>query len=416
MRFSQLAAFCKVVELGSFTRAAKALVVTQPAVSLHVRSLEQELGVRLLDRQGPEVVTTPAGQVLYERARSILNTRDVAEREIAALQAGRRETLTLGASATGMVYHLPPLLKAFRDRQPSYEVLTRVDITDRVVQWTADGRVDLALVWGPIDRADVIEERLGHEDLALVCPPDHPLACGGAATGAQLADSPFILASQGSMTRRFVEGRLARVGVGRPRVAAEFSTTADMKRAVEAGMGIAIVGLRAVEEELQAGRLREVQVEGLQLSRPVSLIASRQRPLAPGTAILAGFLARELRLRDRHPKGGVHPAARLPFLRSGARSRDAAPHARARSAPAAARSQPPAARLAGAVQRLPVDAAGTVRCPWRRGERIEVAGCLSPEPCVCLQSVQPSGQGTWLICSHPTAATSQAAAALESTR
>jgi DNA-binding transcriptional LysR family regulator len=319
MRFTQLEAYCRVVELGSFSAAAEALVVTQPAVSLHVRSLEKELGVRLLERRGRTVLPTPAGRALYRHARAILRLRDRIEHQLKGegpqpARAGGRP-VRLGASATGVSYYLPPLLHAFAAAHPAAPVTTRVDVTDRILQGLVDGELDLGLVWGPVRRAEFDEERLGFDRFCLICHPGHPLARRGRADAADLHTQPFVLGMPGSLTRRFIEARLARVGV-LPRAAVEVLSTADMKRAVENGLGLAVVSRKAVEEELEAGRVVELHVPGLRLWREVCLVQPRGRPRSRAATRLARFLRARLELpaRPGAPEAGTeaepHPPGR----------------------------------------------------------------------------------------------------------
>lgn len=302
MRLSQLEAFCRVVETGGFSTAAADLHVTQPAVSLHVRALEREFGVRLLERRTHGATPTEAGRALYARARTILRERDAAVAELAQ-QAGR--PLVLGASSTGVAYYLPPLLRGF-----ARPVVTRVDITDRIVAWVAAGVVDLGVVWGPVRAPELTAEHLGSDRFCVAVAPDEPLA-GGVAAPADLAARPFVLGVPGSLTRRWIEDCLARVGVA-PRVAAEVSSTADMKRAVADGQGLAVVSRFACREEFASGRLAPLAVPGLDelLWRRVELIRRRGRPPRADATALGRHLRASLQLprgpEDPGPPAGGH--------------------------------------------------------------------------------------------------------------
>lgn len=291
MRLSQLEAFCKVVELGGFSTAAAELNVTQPAVSLHIRSLEHELGLRLLLRGPHGVAPTEAGQRLYERAHRMLNERDAA---LAELALWRQRPLILGASSTGVAYYLPPLLREFPG-----EVVTRVDITDRVVGWVAARVIDLGVVWGPVRSPDISARHLGSDRFCVAAAPDDPLA-GRTLAAHELAGRPFVLGVPGSVTRRWIEVCLARVGVA-PHAAAEVSATADMKRAVADGQGLAVVSRYACREEFASGRLTQLSVPALDtlLWRRVELIEPRGRPLRADATALGHFLRERLDLPRR---------------------------------------------------------------------------------------------------------------------
>jgi DNA-binding transcriptional LysR family regulator len=303
--FAQLEAFCEVVEAGGFTAAAERLHVTQPAVSMHVRALERQYGVALLERRGDGAVPTAAGQVLYRRARVILRQRLEAVRELAALRADGPPALVVGASATGVAYYLPPLLRRFREAEPAVRVVLRVDITDRIVEAVVAGEAALGAVWGPTRRAELRVTVLGQDRFAVVAPADHPLVREHAGAGGgedvplpsprSLAGHAFVLGMPGSATRRFVEAGLRSVGIDPP-VAAEVVSSADMKRAVEDGVGLAVVSRKAVEAELASGRLRALAVPGLDLWREVDVILPRRRSPRGTAERLAAALAAGMRL------------------------------------------------------------------------------------------------------------------------
>ena len=298
--------------------------VTQPAVSMHVRALERQYGVVLLVRRGEGAVPTPAGQAFYRRARVILRQRRDAVQELAAWRADGPPPLVVGASATGVAYYLPPLLRRFGEDEPTVRVVLRIDITDRIVEAVVAGDAAVGAVWGPVRRADLRVTVLGEDRFAVVAPPDHALvraaeaevgAEAGAESGAEfgrdaavagggdvpvpsaqaLAPYAFVLGMPGSATRRFIEGGLRSVGLDPP-VAAEVVSSADMKRAVEDGVGLAIVSRKAVEAELAAGRLRSLAVPGLDLWREVDVILPRRRSPRGTAERLAALLAAGMRL------------------------------------------------------------------------------------------------------------------------
>jgi DNA-binding transcriptional LysR family regulator len=302
---TQIEVFCRVVETGGFTAAAESLHVTQPAVSMHVHALEAEYRVRLLERRGDGVVLTAAGRVLYRRARTMLRARAEAERELALLSEGGPRPLVLGASSTGVAYYLPPLVRAFAAADEAVRVVLRIDVTDRVIEAVVAGDAALAAVWGPVRRADLRVSRVGRDRFVVIAPPGHPLLGASPAGGegvpvdaARLAGEPFVLGMPGTTSRRFVEDALLAVGLV-PRVAAEVASSADMKRAVEDGVGLSVVSRKAVEVEVAAGRVGVLDVAGLQLWREVDLVLPRRRSPGGAAERLAAFLAAKLPLPDR---------------------------------------------------------------------------------------------------------------------
>jgi len=293
-----------VVEAGGFTAAAERLHVTQPAVSMHVRALEREYGVVLFDRRGDGAVPTAAGRALYRRARVILRQRQEAVRELGSLRAEGPPPLVVGASSTGVAYYLPPLLRRFSEAEPDVRVLLRVDITDRIVEAVVAGDAAIGAVWGPTRRSDLRVTVLGEDRFAVVAPADHELVRQKAAlpdgdvpvpSAQALARFAFVLGMPGSATRRFIEAGLRSVGLDPP-VAAEVVSSADMKRAVEDGVGLAVVSRKAVETELALGRLRVLAVPGLDLWREVDVILPRRRSPRGTAERLAAALAAGMKL------------------------------------------------------------------------------------------------------------------------
>ncbi len=268
---------------------------------MHVRALERQYGVVLLERRGDGAVPTPAGQALYRRARVILRQRRDAVQELAAWRSDGPPPLVVGASATGVAYYLPPLLRRFGQDEPTVRIVLRVDITDRIVEAVVAGDAAVGAVWGPVRRADLRVTVLGEDRFAVVAPADHELVHGEGpedvtlASAQELAGFAFVLGMPGSATRRFIEGHLRSVGLDPP-VAAEVVSSADMKRAVEDGVGLAVVSRKAVEAELAAGRLRALAVPGLDLWREVDVILPRRRSPRGTAERLAAALAAGVRL------------------------------------------------------------------------------------------------------------------------
>jgi len=287
VRFAQIALFCRIYEDGTVSAAAQALLISQPAASLQLHELEREVGTALFARQGRRLAPTEAGELFYGYASDLARVWEEAGQALSALAEGRRGVVALGASTTGVLYHLPPLLRAFRAVAPGARVVLQCANTDRVCGWLLRRRVDVGLVWGPVAEPGLRAETILESAFTLALPPDHPLACGeGALDPSALAGLPFIFQEQRTSTRRFVERALHRVGV-EPAEAMALGSTEEVKQAVEAGLGAAVVAERAVAREVAAGVLATRQVAGLDLRRPLALVT---RPDDPGAPAVAGFL------------------------------------------------------------------------------------------------------------------------------
>ena len=261
----QLAAFCAVVERRSFSQAAERLGVTQPAVSLQVRSLEKRLGTQLLDRSGRRVEPTEAGWRLYRGAQRMLALEEQLVAEVAASGEGELAgDLVLGASTGPAAIAVPLLLCEFQRENPDVRVFLTVSDTHTVVERVAARELELGIVGASRRHRGVRFEPFFSDEVILACPPGHRFA-GRTVTLDELREEPLILMQEGAGVRQIVEDALRRQGV-RLRdldVRLELGLQESVRRAVEAGYGVTFISRTAVESDLAAGTLAEARVEGL---------------------------------------------------------------------------------------------------------------------------------------------------------
>ena len=275
----QLAAFCAVVERRSFSQAADRLGVTQPAVSLQVRALEKRLGAQLLDRSGRRVEPTEAGWQLYRGAQRMLALEDQLLAEVASSSEGAiAGDLVLGASTGPAAVVVPVVLGEFQRRNPEVRVFLTVSDTHSVVERVAARELELGIVGAARRHRGVRFEAFFSDQVILVCPPGHPFA-GRAVTLDELRAEPLILMQEGAGVRQIVEDALRRQGVKLRDldVRLELGLQESVRRAVEAGYGVTFISRTAVEAELDAGRLSEARVEGLEATREISLASATGR-------------------------------------------------------------------------------------------------------------------------------------------
>jgi DNA-binding transcriptional LysR family regulator len=275
----QLAAFCAVVERRSFSQAADRLGVTQPAVSLQVRSLEKRLGTQLLDRSGRRVEPTEAGWRLYRGAQKLLSLEEQLVAEVAASTEGELSgDLVLGASTGPAAIVVPILLGEFQRAHPEVRVFLTVSDTHSVVERVAERELELGIVGASRRHRGVRFEPFFADQVILACPPGHRFA-GRTITLDELREEMLILMQEGAGVRQIVEDSLRRNGV-RLRdldVRLELGLQESVRRAVEAGFGVTFISRTAVEAELADGRLAEARVEGLDASREISLASAAGR-------------------------------------------------------------------------------------------------------------------------------------------
>jgi DNA-binding transcriptional LysR family regulator len=280
MNLHQLRVFCCVVEHNSYTKAAEALFMTQPAVSLQMQALEKSLQVKLLERVKGQITVTEAGQALYQCALPMLNAEEEAERVLAELKGVARGRLVIGANTTGGMYIIPPLLAAYKEQYPESDLLLQIDATDRLIERVRQGVIDLGFACGAITQAGLKVETIGVDTLTLILSPRHPLASQPFLTLEQVVSLPFIVPESISRTRQLIEQTLRERGYTL-KIAMHLQGTEPVKKAVESYLGAAIVSSAAVQREVEAGALCAVPIADLELTRPVAMFYRQGKYFGP---------------------------------------------------------------------------------------------------------------------------------------
>ena len=275
----QLAAFCAVVERRSFSQAADQLGVTQPAVSLQIRSLEKRLGMQLLDRSGRRVEPTEAGQRLYRSAHRLLQLEEQLLAELGddadGELAGRLE---IGASTGPGGTVLPVVLCEFQRRYPGVHVALSVSDTQRVVEQVARRELELGVVGAQRRHRGVVFEPFFRDEVVLAVPRGHRFA-NRTVSVEELKGEPLVLMQEGAGVRQVIDEELRKAGV-RLRdldVRLELGLQESARRAVVGGFGVTFISRSAIEADLVAGTVAIARVEGLDPSREISLVRSSGR-------------------------------------------------------------------------------------------------------------------------------------------
>jgi DNA-binding transcriptional LysR family regulator len=275
----QLAAFCAVVERKSFSQAAERLGVTQPAVSLQIRSLEQRLGRQLLDRSGRRVEPTEAGRRLYASAQRVLAAEEHLLEELDADDEGAiTGTLELGASTGPGGTVVPLLLCEFQEHHPDMGVRLTVSDTQTVVDRVAGRELELGIVGAGRRHRGVAFEPFFSDEVVLACPADHRFA-GKTVALDDLKGEKLIVMQDGAGVRQVIEDELRKAGI-RLRdldVRLELGLQESVRSAVVAGHGIAFISRLAIEADLAAGRIATARVRGLDPVREIFLARATGR-------------------------------------------------------------------------------------------------------------------------------------------
>jgi DNA-binding transcriptional LysR family regulator len=271
MEIRQLRAFVAVAEMGTFTAAAERVHITQSAISMQIRQLEDEAGVRLFVRAPRRVLLTEAGEKMLAHAQNILREHDAALVEMSELAGLEHGRLRIGsASANISSESLPPVLRALRERHPRMEIFVKTGTSEALVGQLLSGELDMALVSLPVEARGIRTETLMTDSLVAIVCPGHELAGKRVVSAYTLAGEKLILGERGGNTRRILEQFFAGAGV-RPTVSMELNRLAAIKRMVEACMGVGIVPLQSVREEVEEGRIKALWIEGAQINWELGL-------------------------------------------------------------------------------------------------------------------------------------------------
>jgi DNA-binding transcriptional LysR family regulator len=286
-----------VARFGSFSRAAGHLHLTQPAVSMQVRQLEDGLGVRLLERAGRRVRPSAAGRLLLEHAERALGELTRAVERLHALHGVVAGAVRLGTGTAISMYLLPPLLSTLRTRHPSVELTVTTGTAPEITRAIAEGDLDLGVVSLPVRRRELVVTPFVTDELVAIAKRGHWRA-GGPLDAAGLGGERLILDQPGAMSRRLVDEWFRRHG-GVPAPLTELGNTEAGKELVSVGLGVAIATWLSVRREVATGRLACRRLSPA-LWYPLGIVHRRERaPVASFDAVLSalGTVRRSLQRR-----------------------------------------------------------------------------------------------------------------------
>lgn len=291
MNLNQLKVYCEVVERNGFTRAAEALYLTQPAVSRQVRELERHYGVELFEQIGKRIFPTEAGNTLYSYAKQIFHTIDDLEVEINQLKGLKAGHLRIAATATAGTYLLPPLLGRFKRHYPGVEVTleifnTQTQVEERLLAYQ---QLDLGITERPVVEESLWSEAFDEEELVVIVGPDHHFAGRDEITVAEMKGERFILREPGSGTRALLDEEFARVDL-KVKPVMELGSTAAVKEAVAAGLGMSIVSDKSLRLEIDAGVLKALRCPEMRLSRQIRYLYHKDRRLSRAASAFLDIL------------------------------------------------------------------------------------------------------------------------------
>ena len=296
--FRQLEVFCKVVDLGSFSKAAKEVYLAQATVSERIANLETSVGVKLLDRLGRKVTPTRAGEIFYRQADKLLEMKNLARMEMEEYLGLQNGVVKIGGSTIPGEYILPRILGRFQEKHPRVSIDLTVADSREIEALVSAGGLEIGVI-GYQDVAPGLEHyELWDDELVLVVPGHHPWAGLESVSWPELAGQPFIVRERGSGTLKIMEEYLTRAGVSgleELSVAARLGSSTAVKEGIKAGLGISILSFRAVSTEVRLGLLQALRLTGPRLTRHFHLIQDKRRSASPLCRALLDFLLKEAR-------------------------------------------------------------------------------------------------------------------------
>ena len=278
MDFDQLETFIEVTRLSSFSRAAEKRFRTQPAISSQIRSLEEEVGAKLLDRSGGKVSLTASGKLFLKFAEDTLDARKAAMTSIAETERVPRGEIVVGANEGTCLHILPEVFAHFKKQYPDVSVSIRRADYAKVLESVIDNSVDFGVVSTPINDPRLSVVLIHRDELVLIVPPRHPLSKFKAASAADIAQYPLVMPKVGhtrdALDDLFHQNKL------KPRYAMELDSSELLKRFVAADVGVGFISRSNVQEDVQANVLAAIPLADAQIRRDLALVFRKDKALS----------------------------------------------------------------------------------------------------------------------------------------
>ncbi len=298
MDLHRLEVFCKLMAFRSFSRTAVEMGLTQPTVSGHIKTLEEELELRLFDRYGRQVMPTSAAHVLLDYAQRMLELRQEAHYALEQFKGLMKGRLRLGGSTIPGGYILPVVIGRFGGVYPEARVTLILGDTHAIVNRILEGDIEIGMVGAVVSSDDLEFTPVVEDEMLLAVPPDHPWAGRDKPLPVrELAKTPFIMREEGSGTRAAMVSALAESGVSPSElnVVAEMGSTEAVLHGVKAGLGVSILSRFALDGPCNFNLVKIVPVAGLNLRRQFYAVSHKKRTHSPLCLTFLEFLKSEVR-------------------------------------------------------------------------------------------------------------------------
>lgn len=284
--------FCKVVELKSFSKAAKAVNITQPTISTHIKDIENAFGCRLIDRLPKEVRPTKAGEILYNYARRIISLNDEAKIAVSQFLGKIKGDLSIGGSTIPGAYILPKIIGEFKIKYPEVNISIVIGDTQNIINDIISGALELGVVGAQPKDNNITHFKLMDDKMRLIIPFNHKWSNKTKIPLPKLLNEPFISREYGSGTLKSINNILIKqnLTLDKFNIVARMGNTEAVKQGIKNGIGISIISTLAVSDELQTGTLKAIDIESVDLIRPFYLIKHKHRTISPLNNIFKEYL------------------------------------------------------------------------------------------------------------------------------
>jgi DNA-binding transcriptional LysR family regulator len=292
MEDHKLRVFCAVADTKSFSKASELIHLTQPAVSLQVQAMEELYETRLFDRSGNSINLTPAGEILYKRAKEILALYAEAQKNISEITGSIKGSLSIGASSTIGNYLLPMIISAFKKKVPQVNISLLVSNTKTITEKLNAGEIDIALVEGDVSKQRFAVDTLLSDELVVIMSPAHSWAERRNIPAMDLIKEPLILREEGSGTRQIILKHLEEHGIKLAdlKISLVLGSTESIKCAVEEGVGVSIVSAWAARQAIKHGILKAMTFKDVKFHRNFSIISPKRNYCTHTAKEFLGFL------------------------------------------------------------------------------------------------------------------------------
>lgn len=292
----QLEIFCRVVEFGSFSKAAEAVFLTQASVSERVANLESAIGAKLLDRLGRQITPTRVGELLYKHALLLLDMKKTAKLEIEHFLGKKLGEVRIGGSTIPGEYILPQVIANFNEKYPLVRLTLDIGDTSEIERRVIEGKLELGIIGSKSVHPSLLHHELWQDELVIAVPSKHRWDHKKDLSLEELVQEPFITRESGSGTLRIIEIHLKKrhqEGLDKLNIKAEFGSSTAVKEGIRSGLGVSILSYRAIQNEITMGTIKALRIKDIPMFRSFYLIRDKRRIASPLCQAMHDFLLAE---------------------------------------------------------------------------------------------------------------------------